>query len=101
MTIRLIVFSLVAALAYTFAYYFDWALFVYDLTAARLLFFAPPPAGPSILWYGWVGTAVVAGAVAATAVRPAAIARFLPDLLWVLPTVLIAAAFIYEKRWFI
>jgi len=94
------VFSLAAATGYTLAYYFDWPLFVYDIAEGQLRFFAHAPNGPAILWYGWIATAVIAGAAAALVTPARLIARALPDLLWLLPGVLIVAAFVYEKRWF-
>jgi hypothetical protein len=97
---RLIVFSLAAATGYTLAYYFDWPLFVYEIAEGRLRFFTHAPADPSILWYGWIATAVLAGLAAAFVLPARFVARFLPDLLWLLPTVLVIAAFLYEKRWF-
>jgi hypothetical protein len=96
---RLIVFSLAASAAYTLAYYFDWPLFVYDL-GGGVRFFVQAPNGPAILWYGWIATAILAGAIFAALVPPRLVARFLPDLLWMLPGILIVAAFVYEKRWF-
>ncbi|HYK80082.1 MAG TPA: hypothetical protein VEU95_10650 [Micropepsaceae bacterium] len=101
MSARLMVFSLAAAIAYTLAYYFDWPLFVYDLTGGELRFFATTASGPAILWYGWLMTAILAGLVATLLVPPRLIERFLPDLLWFVPAVLIVAALLYEKRWFL
>ena len=98
---RLTVFSLAGGIAYTLAYYFDWSLFQYDLAENRFHFTEQPEsAGPPILWYGWLGTAVLAGAVAAAIVPPKLAVRLPADLLWLTPTVLIFAALMYEKRWF-
>jgi hypothetical protein len=98
---RLIVFSLAAGVAYTLAYYFEWSLFQYYLTDNRILFFGQGVGeGPPILWYGWLGTAVIAGAATAVIVPPKLAARLPADLLWLLPCVLIFAALMYEKRWF-
>src|ERR1700694_1110068 len=66
---RLMVFSLVACIAYTLAYYFDWPLFQYYLEENRFHFTVQPPSsGPPILWYGWLATAVLAGAAFALVV---------------------------------
>lgn len=98
---RMTVFSLAAGIAYTIAYYFDWSLFQYYLAENCFHFTAQPEsAGPPILWYGWLGTALIAGAVAALAVPPRLASRLPPDLLWLVPGVLIFAALMYEKRWF-
>jgi hypothetical protein len=97
---RLMVFSLTAATGYTLAYYFDWPLFVYDIGGGQVRFFAHAPNEPAILWYGWIATAALAGLAAAYAVPSRLIARILPDLLWLVPGVLVIAAIMYEKRWF-
>jgi hypothetical protein len=99
---RLIVFSLVAGIAYTLAYYFDWSLFQYYPAENRFHFTAQPEsAGPPVLWYGWIGTAGLAGAVVTALVPPKAASRLPPDFVWLLPAVLIFAALIYEMRWFV
>jgi hypothetical protein len=98
---RLIVFSLAAAVAYTLAYYFDWSLFQYYLTDNRVLFFGQGVGeGPPILWYGWIGTALAGGLAAALLVPPKLAAKLPADLVWLLPLMLIFAALMYEKRWF-
>ncbi len=63
---RAMIFSLVASLTYTLAYYFDWSRFQYYLAVNRF-HFSPQgaEAGPPILWYGWLGTACLAGALPA------------------------------------
>lgn len=95
------VFSLAGGLAYTLAYYFDWSLFQYYLAENRFHFvLQPESAGPPILWYGWLGSAVLAGGAAALIVPSRWAARLPPDLLWLTPSVLIFAALMYEKRWF-
>jgi hypothetical protein len=57
-------------------------------------------AGPPILWYGWLATAVLAGVLGAMTIPSRWVARLLPDLLWLVPVVLIFAAVMYERRWF-
>jgi len=99
---RLMMFSLAAGVTYTLAYYFDWSLFQYYLAEGRVHFTPQPEsAGPPILWYGWLATAVLAGcAIAFLAPRRLA-AKLSPDLLWLIPVVLIVAALMYEMRWFL
>ena len=98
---RLPVFSIAAGIAYTLAYYFDWSLFRYYIMENRFhLTEQPDAAGPPILWYGWLATAVLAGIVAAAIVPPRLAARLPADLLWLMPVVLMVAALMYEKRWF-
>lgn len=98
---RLMVFSLVACIAYTFAYYFEWSLFQYYFAENSISFLEQGGAsGPPILWYGWLATAVLTGAAAAAVIPKRLVARLLPDLLWLVPVVLIFAALMYERRWF-
>jgi len=99
---RLMMFSLIGSIAYTLAFYFDWSLFQYDLATHSVHFLAhDTEAGPPlILWYGWLATAVLAGGVFAAITPSRLSARLLPDLLWLIPVVLIFAAVLYEKRWF-
>jgi hypothetical protein len=99
---RVMVFSLIASIAYTLAYYFDWPLFRYYLDEGRLSFSAQPEsAGPPILWYGWLVMAALAGLVIAIILPRPILARLPPDLLWIIPIASILAAFLYEMRWFI
>jgi hypothetical protein len=99
---RLMVFSLIACIVYTLAYYFDWSLFQYYLEENRFHFTVQPPSsGPPILWYGWLATAVLAGGVIALAVPRRLLTRLLPDLVWLIPSALILAALMYEVRWFL
>jgi hypothetical protein len=99
---RLMVFSLAACLAYTAAYYFDWSLFQYYLAEGRFHMAAQPAAaGPPILWYGWLSTAILAGAAIALVLTRRLIARLPPDLVWLIPSAALLAALMYEMRWFI
>jgi len=97
---RLIVFSLVACIAYTLAYYFEWSLFQYYVADNSIGFWERGASGPPILWYGWLATAVLAGATAAAVIPKSWVARLLPDVLWLVPLVMIFAALMYERRWF-
>jgi hypothetical protein len=100
--VRLPVFSLAASMGYTLAYYFNWPPLVYYplVNELRIVPTHGRLDGFPILWYGWLATAIVIGAVAA-AVTPLRWARRLPvDLTWIVPIVLIVAAVTYEKRWF-
>jgi hypothetical protein len=99
---RAMIFSLAACVVYTLAYYFELSLFRYYLGDNRIHFGVQgPEAGAPILWYGWLATAVLAGVIAAFAVPKRLAARLAPDLVWLVPAVLIFAALMYEKRWFL
>jgi hypothetical protein len=99
---RLMMFSLTATIAYTLAYYFDWSLFKYYVAEGHFHFSVlPESAGPPILWYGWLATAVLAGIVIALATPHRLIARLLPDLVWLTPFMALLAALMYEMRWFL
>jgi hypothetical protein len=98
---RLMTFSLVGCIAYTLAYYFEWSLFQYYFVDNSIGgFWEREALGPPILWYGWLATAVLAGGVAAAAIPNRWLGRLLPDLLWLVPLMLIFAALMYERRWF-
>ena len=99
---RLMVFSAAASAAYTLAYYFDWSLFQYYVAEGRFHFVPlPASAGPPILWYGWLATAVLAGLAIAIAVPRRLLARLPADLVWLVPFVAVLAALMYEMRWFL
>lgn len=98
---RLLVFSLAASISYTVAYYFNWPLLVYYPVVNEVhLFQHGRTDGFPILWYGWLATATVIGAVAAW-MLPRRWANRLPfDLSWGVLIIMIVAALTYEKRWF-
>jgi hypothetical protein len=98
---RLMIFSLTACIVYSLAYYFDWSLFRYYLGTGTVELSAPDAAGPPILWYGWLATAVLAGTAAAFLVPRQAIARLSPELAWLVPSIALLAALMYELRWFL
>ena len=95
------IFSLVASVVYTLAYYFDWSLFRYYLGDNRIHFDVQgAEAGAPILWYGWLASAVLTGGIASLIVPRRLAARLSPDLVWLLSVALVVAALMYEKRWF-
>ena len=99
---RLMMFSLAACVAYTLAYYFDWSLFRYYLAEGRFHISAlPESAGPPILWYGWLATAVLVGIAIAFTMPRRLIAWLPPDFIWLIPIVALLAALMYEMRWFL
>lgn len=98
---RLMLFSLIACVAYTLAYYFDWSLFRYYLGTGSIGLSAPSTAGAPILWYGWLATAVLAGLAAAFIIPRSLSARLSPELVWLVPSIAVLAALMYELRWFL
>lgn len=99
---RLMMFSASASVAYTLAYYFDWSLFQYYVAEGRFhVLPLPASAGPPILWYGWLATAMLAGLVIAIAVPRRLLAWLPADLVWLVPFVAVLAALMYEVRWFL
>jgi hypothetical protein len=99
---RLMMFSLAGCIAYTLAYYFDWSLFQYYVAEGRFhISPLPETAGPPILWYGWLATAILAGLVVAVATPRSWLTRLLPDLVWLIPAAALFAALMYEMRWFL
>jgi hypothetical protein len=83
------------------AYYFDWSLFRYYLGTGTVALSAPAAAGAPILWYGWLATAVLAGAAAAFLIPRSWSERLSPELAWLIPAITLLAAFMYELRWFL
>jgi hypothetical protein len=95
-------FSLAACVAYTLAFYFDWSLFRYYPAEGRFHISAmPDSAGPPILWYGWLATAVLIGGAVAIAAPRRLLAWLSADLVWLIPVVTVLAAVMYELRWFL
>ena len=84
---RLMLFSLAACAVYTLAYYFDWSLFRYYLGTGTVGLSAPASAGAPILWYGWLATAVLAGAAIAVLIPRSWTARVSPELVWLVPAI--------------
>jgi hypothetical protein len=99
---RLMMFSAAASAVYTLAYYFDWSLFQYYVAEGRFhIMPLPASAGPPILWYGWLATAVLAGIAVAIALPRRWLARLPSDLVWLIPFAAVLAALLYEMRWFL
>jgi hypothetical protein len=98
---RLMLFSLTACVVYTLAYYFDWSLFRYYLGTGTFEVSASATAGAPILWYGWLATAVLAGAAVAFLIPRRWNAPVPADLAWLIPAAAVLAAVMYELRWFV
>ncbi|HEX4506044.1 MAG TPA: hypothetical protein VH722_09965 [Alphaproteobacteria bacterium] len=100
---RFAVFSLVATVVYVLAYNFGWQAFAYYPLLNRISLDKLPAkeAGPAMMYYGWMTTALIAGLVVA-AIVPNKIAAKLPAAVaWVVPLLLVAFTLVYEKHWFL
>lgn len=100
---RLTVFTLVSTVVYVLAYNFNWALFRYYplLNTVSLDALPAKTSGPTMMYYGWMATALIAG-LAAAAIVPGKIAARLPSAVaWVVPLLLVAFTLVYEKHWFL
>jgi hypothetical protein len=105
---RSLVFSLVFGVVYTICFYFtspanpNWALFRFYPSYSQ---FSIAPlgreAGPAILWYGWMGYALLAGLAAAFIVPPRLSAKLSPTVVWVATAALLLAITVYERTWFL
>src|SRR5258707_15368703 len=81
---RLAVFSLVSTIVYVLAYNFGWQLFRYYPLLNKITL-DPLPAkesGPTMMYYGWIGTAALAGLVAALVVPPKYAAKLPSAVCW-------------------
>jgi hypothetical protein len=97
---RTTIFSLAAVPAYIIGYYFNRPLFFYYPKIGRLSLAAIAEAGPAIMWFGWLASALLIGALFAFSV-PERWSRRVPfDLAWITFIAGFLAVFIYEKRWF-
>jgi hypothetical protein len=100
---RLLVFSMVGAVAYVLSYNFGWQLFAYYPQVRQFLWSAslPKAAGPAMMYYGWLSTAALAGLAAALIIPPKWSGRLWPVAAWLIPLILIAFTLVYERRWFL
>jgi len=100
---RLAVFSLVATVAYVLAYNFNWALFRYYPLLNQVSLEALPAktSGPTMMYYGWIATALIAGLIAALIVPNKIAAKLPSSVAWVVPLLLVAFTLVYEKHWFL
>ncbi len=97
-----LVFSTVFGLVYTVCFYRNWALFrFYPAYSQFSLGPLGPEAGPAILWYGWIGWAVLISAGAAVLVPRRLAERVGPTVVWATGAAVLLGILIYERRWFI
>jgi hypothetical protein len=98
---RLAIFSIVFSVLYVAAFYFDLAMFRYYPAAREFHWARTDGIGVVILWYGWIATAAFASAAIAFAVPGKLAERLSPAWAWIVPTAVVIATLIYERRWFV
>ena len=100
---RLAIFSLVSATVYVLAYNFGWQAFRYYPLLNRFSIEAlpPKPSGPTMMYYGWMATAAIAGLFVALIVPNKYAAKVPSATGWIVPLLLIAFTLVYEKHWFL
>ena len=98
---RLKVFSILFGVFYIVAFYFDLSMFRYYPAAREFHWTRTDGIGVVILWYGWIATAALASAAIAFAVPRKMAQRLWPGWAWIVPTAVVVAMLIYERRWFV
>lgn len=96
------IFSLLfGAVYYACAYSVQLALFRYYPETNTFYLTDHPADGPSILWYGWMATAVLVSLPVALLVPRRLADRLWNGLFWLVPVGSVVAVFIHESRWFL
>ena len=99
---RFAIFSILFTIIYTLCFYFNIALFKYNpLVAEFHIDSQPKSAGPPISWYGWLAVALIVSLPVALAVPRKWGNRLSPTAAWLVPTLVLVAVLVYEKRWFL
>jgi hypothetical protein len=100
-----ITFAVAYAILYALAVDRNWALFTYHPALGTFgALTTPATAGPTMFWYGWIATAALGAAVAATivSVLPNGVTRRLwPGLAWVVPAGAIVFFAFLLRRFFL
>jgi hypothetical protein len=97
-----IIFSMLFIIIYTLCFYFNIALFkYYPLVREFHIYSQPKSAGPPISWYGWMAVAALVSAPVAFLVPRSWGERLSPTMAWLIPTIVLVAVLVYEKRWFV
>ena len=95
------VFSLLFGAAYFVCFLFEIVPFRYYPTNAVFhIAEQPAAAGPPILWFGWMVAAAAMSGVVALVVPVRWVDRLWPGVSWSVPTAVMVAMLIYERRWF-
>ncbi|HVZ27191.1 MAG TPA: hypothetical protein VG798_00910 [Rhizomicrobium sp.] len=100
MNARVTIFSLTGIPVYIAGYYFDRPLFFYYPEIGHISVRAAAGAGPAIMWFGWLASALLIGVLFSFLVPRRWSLRVPFDLTWMIFIAAFLAVFIYEKRWF-
>ena len=97
------VFTLVFGIGHAVAVFGNYPLFRYYPLPGRFSLhdLADSSFGPVMSWYGWIATAAVL-AVSMAAIIPKRLGDRIPAaVFWIVPFVMIAAAWYREREWFL
>lgn len=96
------IFSIVFGAVYTMFFHYNWAPFKYYPAISKLTLENLPiaDAGPAILWYAWLLSALVI-TLPITLLFPRKLADKLWDgWVWIGPVAVIVVMLFFEKQWF-
>jgi hypothetical protein len=97
------VFTVSFGVAYSIAVYGNYPLFRYYPLTSRISFqdLTDPALGPSMSWFGWIATALIAAVLAAASVPKRIGDRIPAAVLWIATALMLAAAWYCEREWFL
>lgn len=95
-------FPVAFSVAYTIVYAFNVEIVLYYPRLGRFVVDPQPPtAGPGMLYYGWVLTALLVASVVCLFVSPRWVARLPKPLPWIFPIAAITYVLYHERAWLI
>lgn len=98
------IFSIVYAVLYVIAMYFNIAMFVhYPQTGVWAWHDVPGQAGPAMYWYGWIANAAIGAAIIAMVLSyvPILQRRVAPTGAWLVPLFAMLTVLFIIRSWFI
>lgn len=98
------IFSIVYAVLYVIAMYFNIAMFVhYPQTGVWAWHDVPGQAGPAMYWYGWIANAAIGAAIIAMVLSyvPILQRRVAPTGAWLVPLLAMLTVLFIIRSWFI
>lgn len=97
------VLTLTFALGYAVAVFGNYPLFRYYPLARRFSLhdLADTSLGPAMSYYGWIATAAVLALFMAAVIPKRTGDRIPAAVLWVVPIIMLAAAWFQERAWFL